>query len=77
MLIDRYPPVALFAFVPKLLCEFEPVLRELDCLLDDDDIVQRVKADLARRAPHSLSLGRPSTPIEVILRLLVVKRLYG
>jgi transposase, IS5 family len=76
MLIDRYPPVALFAFVPKLLCEFEPVLRELDRLLDDDAIVGRIKADLTRRAPHSLSLGRPSTPVEVILRLLVVKRLY-
>src|ERR671933_755173 len=70
MLIDRYPPVALFAFVPKLLCEF-------DRLLDDDEIVCRIKGDLARRAPHSLSLGRPSTPVEVILRLLVVKRLYG
>jgi transposase, IS5 family len=77
MLIDRYPRLELFAFVPKLLCDFEPVLRELDCLLDDDEIVGRIKADLARRAPHSLSLGRPSTPVEVILRLLVVKRLYG
>jgi len=77
MLIDRSPPVELFAFVPKLLCEFEPVLHELDRLLDDDEIIGRIKADLARRAPHSLSLGRPSTPVEVILRLLVVKRLYG
>src|ERR671933_2307852 len=70
MLIDRYPPVALFAFVPKLLCEF-------DRLLDDDEIVCRIKGDLARRAPHSLSLGRPSTPVEVVLRMLVVMRLDG
>src|SRR5215212_7001011 len=77
MLIDRYPPVQLFAFVPGLLCAFEPVLKELDRLLDDDEIVGRIKADLARRAPRSLSVGRPSTPVEVILRLLVVKRLYG
>src|ERR671938_1037796 len=77
MLIDRYPPVALFAFVPKLLCDFEPVLRQLDPLLEDDGIFRRIKADLARRAPNSLILGRPSTPVEVILRLLVVKRLYG
>src|SRR3712207_3719169 len=77
MLVERYPPVSLFAFVPKLLCEFEPVLRELDTLLEDDQILQRLKADLARRAPNSLSRGRPSTPVEVILRLLVVKRLYG
>ena len=77
MLVDRYPPADLFALVPKLLADFEPVLRELDRLLDDDTLVQRVKADLARRARHSLTLGRPGTPVEVILRLLVVKRLYG
>jgi IS5 family transposase len=77
MLVDRYPPMDLFALVPPLLCAFEPVLQELDRLLDDEVIVRRVKADLARRAPHSQRRGRPSTPIEVILRLLVVKRLYG
>ena len=64
MLVERYPPVSLFAFVPKLLCEFEPVLRQLDHLLEDDEILQRIKADLARRAPNALNLGRPSTPVE-------------
>ena len=77
MLVERYPPMSLFALVPKLLCDFEPVLRQLDTLLEDDELIQRLKADLARRAPNSLSRGRPSTPVEVILRLLVVKRLYG
>ncbi len=77
MLVDRYPPMPLFALVPKLVADFEPVLRELDRLLDDDQIFRQIKADLARRAPHSLTLGRPGTPVEVILRLLVVKRLYG
>jgi transposase, IS5 family len=77
MLVDRYPPVALFDLVPTLLCRFEPVLRELDRLLEDDTIFRCIKADLARRAPNSLRRGRPSTPVEVILRLLVVKRLYG
>jgi IS5 family transposase len=76
MIVDRYAPVNLFAFVPKLMAEFEPELRELDRLLEDDDILQRVKADLARRCPHSLTRGRHSTPVEAILRLLVVKRLY-
>jgi IS5 family transposase len=77
MLVDRYPPAQLFALVPQLMADFEPVLRELDRLLDDDEIFTRTKADLARRAPHTLTRGRPSTPVEVILRLLVVKRLYG
>ncbi len=53
-----------------------PLSRELDRLLEDDLILQRLKADLARRAPHSLCRGRHSTPVEVILRLFVVKRLY-
>jgi len=76
MIVDRYDSVNLFALVPTLRADFEPELRELDRLLDDDGILQRVKADLARRAPHSLTRGRHSTPVEAILRLLVVKRLY-
>jgi transposase, IS5 family len=77
MLIDRYPPADLFALVPALYADFEPVLRQLDHLLDDDVIVEGVRTDLARRAPHTLTHGRRSTPVEVILRLLVVRRLYG
>jgi IS5 family transposase len=77
MIVDRYTPVNLFAYVPKLLAECEPELRELDRLLADDGILQRVTADLARRAPHSLTRGRHSTPVEAILRRLVVKRLYS
>ncbi len=76
MIVDRYDPVNLFELVPKLITDFEPELRELDHLLDDDAILQRIKADLARRSPHSLTRGRHSTPVEVILRLFVVKRLY-
>ncbi len=76
MIVDRYDPVNLFALVPKLVADFEPELRVLDRLLEDDAILQRVKADLARRCPHSLTRGRHSTPVEAILRLLVVKRLY-
>lgn len=76
MIVDRYDPMNLFALVPQLKLELEPVLAELDGLLDDDALVQRVKADLARRAPQSLTRGRHSTPVEVILRMLVVRRLY-
>ena len=36
MIVDRYDPVNLFAFVPKLMADFEPELRALDGLLDDD-----------------------------------------
>lgn len=76
MLRDRYDPINLFDLVPALSMELDPVLTQLDRLLDDDTLFQAVKADLARRFPRTLSDGRPSTPVEVILRLLVVKHLY-
>jgi IS5 family transposase len=77
MLRDRYPAVDLFALVPDLALTFEPVLARLDALLDDDGLFQAVRADLAQRRPRTLVTGRPSTPVEVVLRLLVVRRLYG
>jgi IS5 family transposase len=76
MLGDRAAPVDLFALVPALELRFEPELAELDRLLEDDQIFSQVKADLSRRRPHTTETGRPSTPVEVILRLLVVQHLY-
>ena len=76
MLRDRYEPLDLFALVPKLGLEMDPILTQLDSLLDDDVVFQEVKADLARRYPGTLTHGRYSTPVEVILRMIAVKRLY-
>jgi IS5 family transposase len=76
MIIDRYHPVNLFELVPKLRLAMEPELAALDCLLDDDVLFQQVKGDLLRRYPNSLTQGRHSTPVEVLLRMLVVRRLY-
>jgi IS5 family transposase len=76
MLRDRYAPQELFALVPTAGLAFDPVLAPLDTPLDDDELYQRVRADLARRRPRTATRGRHSTPVEVILRLLVVKRLY-
>src|SRR5215204_4260296 len=76
MIVDRYPPENVLAVVPKQIIAVEPALRELDRLLEDDELFQRVKVDLGRRRPHSRTRGRHSTPVEVILRMLVVKRLY-
>jgi IS5 family transposase len=76
MLRDRYNPMDLFTLVPALSLAMEPLLVQLDALLEDDALFQRVKADLCRRAPHTTTHGRPSTPVDVVLRMLVVKRLY-
>jgi IS5 family transposase len=76
MLRDRATPVDLFALVPALELRFEPELAGLDRLLQDDQLFNQVKADLSRRRPHTTETGRPSTPVEVILRLLVIQHLY-
>jgi IS5 family transposase len=77
MIVDRYDPVNLFELVPKLNLQFEPELAHLDELLDDDELFNLVKADLLKRYPNSGRLGHHSTPVEVVLRMLVVKRLYN
>ncbi len=77
MLRDGYDPLNLFESVPQLAREMDPILCQLDPLLDDEPLFARVKADLAHRSPQTRTRGRPSTPVAVILRMLVVKRLYG
>ena len=76
MLRNRYDRTDLFALAPQLGLRFEPQLEQLDRLLDDDELFDLVRGDLARRYPRTRSRGRPSTPVEVILRMLVVMRLY-
>jgi transposase, IS5 family len=77
MIVDRYDPVNLFELVPtKLRLEMEPELSQLDRLLEDDELFLRIKADFSKRRPNSERLGRRSTPVEVILRMLVLRRLY-
>jgi transposase, IS5 family len=77
MLRDRDEPMHLFALGSALSLALDPVLTELDRMLDDDTLFQAVKADLIRRFPRTPIDGRPSTPVEVILRMLVIKHLYG
>lgn len=74
MLVEKYEPVNLFTLVPL---ERDAVLDQLDRLLDDDVLFGAVKADLAQRRPPTLTRGRHSTPVEVVLRMLVVKHLYN
>jgi IS5 family transposase len=76
MLVDRYEPEDVFARVPELASQTDPVLVALDRLVEDDSLYQRVRSDLARRYRLTPVHGRHSTPGEVIVRLLVVKHLY-
>src|ERR671910_782753 len=76
MIVDRYEPVNLLELIPQLRLEMEPELAALDRLLDDDKLFLQIKADFSKRHPNSKRLGRRSTPVEVILRMLIVRRLY-
>lgn len=77
MLQDRYETDKVFSSILKLTNEMDPVLAQIDEILDDEEIFQLGKADLSKRHPKTLVTGRNSTPVEVILRMLAIKRLYG
>ena len=77
MLQDRYETDKIFASILKLTNEMDPILAEIDQLLDDEELYQLIRKDLARRFPQTEVTGRKSTPVEVILRMLTVKRLYA
>ena len=77
MLQDRYETDKLFRDILKLTNAMDPVLAQIDQLLDDEALYQMIRHDLAQRYPQTEQTGRNSTPVEVILRMLAVKRLYG
>lgn len=77
MLQDRYETDKIFESILKLTNEMDPILAEIDRLLDDEELYQLIRNDLARRFPQTEVTGRNSTPVEVILRMLAVKRLYA
>lgn len=77
MLQDRYETDKIFENILKLTNEMDPILAEIDRLLEDEELYQLIRNDLSRRYPQTEVTGRNSTPVEVILRMLTVKRLYA
>src|SRR5246127_1431714 len=53
----------------------EAWMKHADQLLGDPEIVAAVYEALAQRHPQSRKRGRPATPAEVVLRLLVLKHM--
>src|SRR5258708_12359277 len=76
MLIDMHQPEDVFARVLELAAQIDPGRQTLDNLLEDDQLYQQVRADLGKRSRFTLVHGRHSTPVEVILRMLICKHLY-
>jgi IS5 family transposase len=54
---------------------WDSTLRQIDTLLDDEALVDRVAETLAQRHPQSRRRGRLGTPATVVLRTLVLKHL--
>ena len=52
---------------------YEPGMRHADRLLQDDELLSTVWEAFGRRHPQSRQRGRPATPAEVVLRLLVLQ----
>ncbi|MGH7535879.1 MAG: ISNCY family transposase [Gemmatimonadales bacterium] len=55
---------------------WDPALRQIDEVLDDEGLLDLVADALGRRRPMSQIRGRLGTPAEVVLRMLVLKHLY-
>src|SRR2546428_6008431 len=55
---------------------WDATLRQIDVVLDDDVLVDRVAEALAQRHPQSRHRGRLGTPAAVVLRMLVLKHLH-
>jgi len=75
MLRERYNSDKIFEQITALMPRMDPILAKIDAYLDEE-LVVLIREDLSRRHPKTLVTGRNSTPVEVIIRLLVVKRLY-
>lgn len=76
MLRDSYADDKDFAEILKLVPQMEPGLAALDRYLKDEELFQLIRTDFSKRWKNTLLTGRNSTPVEMVLRMLVVKRLY-
>ena len=77
MLQDRYETDKFFEHITEQIVKMDPVLAQINVLLDDEELYQLIRSDFAKRYPKTEVTGRRSTPVEAVLRMLTVKRLYG
>jgi IS5 family transposase len=54
---------------------WEPWMRQADQVLEDDGLLTLIQQELTRRVKKSKTRGRPGTPAEVVLRMLVLKHM--
>jgi IS5 family transposase len=84
MLIMAYPRVDILKplqgfpdiYIDLAGLAMDPLLAAIDRILDDERLLVIVWNDYATRRPHCLTTGRRSTPVEALIRLQAVRRLY-
>jgi len=54
---------------------WEPWMRQADQVLEDNGLVSLIQQELTRRVKKSKTRGRPGTPAEVVLRMLLLKHM--
>jgi transposase, IS5 family len=54
---------------------WEPWMRQADQVLEDDGLLALIQQELTRRVKKSKTRGRPGTPAEVVLRMLLLKHM--
>lgn len=74
MLLLRYPIDKTFQDILEVAGQMDPQLAEIDKILDDECLFELFKTDLSQRYGKTLITGRLSTPVEVLLRMLTLKR---
>ena len=77
--VDVFEPLQQFPGIYVDISDFtmDPILVAMDQVMDDERLLLLAWNDWAMRRPNCLQTGRPSTPVEALLRLQAVRRLYG
>src|SRR2546428_6222048 len=51
-------------------------LRKIDIVLEDEAVIEVVAQGLETRWPQSRRRGRPGTPAEIVIRMLILRHLF-
>jgi hypothetical protein len=75
--IDRQASLFSFAFFKEAAAIKDPVLDQIDALLEDDHLLALSRQALAARSAHSAEVGREGFAPDRLLRCVVLKHIKG
>jgi IS5 family transposase len=75
-LLEKYEKDNILTRLPGLTLKLHPELTVIDAALEDEELFCMIRDDLSQRYANTLVVGRYSTPVEVILRMMAVRHLY-